>query len=386
MGSTKKRREVEIYESYWKFTAAHLDITGTKFNNCLNVIILFIDKNKRALEENARSERKFFDSELYKTLQQQIVLVSGFRGKDASLSARKVINQFVKIGFVYPFLVGYHPLVKSFALEMNTEKKEIIFSKIFYESSSLASDVTLDNRHLKHVNFLLKTLEKNRTLSKNDIIALMVTNISNYKDGYLTREQLDMQYQYAMIRGFDERKYNQIAHLIGYLKRFVDLKYDKQEERFWFTDDPQIAEKDFDESFARDGVKHRIYKEELKAESKAIYGDVVCYLEKKPYKSLIASHIKPCVDCLKEYREDQAYDFNNGLLLNPTIDSYFDKKDISFAEDGHILIGKNVAPAIRADFEKLRLDESIQNERRKYYLNYHRRLFEQKNGGMNHGI
>lgn len=38
-----------------------------------------------------------------------------------------------------------------------------------------------------------------------------------------------------------------------------------------------IADKDFDESFARDGVKHRIYKEELKEESMAIYGEAVCY-------------------------------------------------------------------------------------------------------------
>lgn len=272
MGNTKKRRDIEIYENYWKFTAAHLDITGTKFNNCLNVIVTFIDKNKSELEENAKYANDFSESELYKTLQHKIVVTSGFKGKDASLSARKVINQFVKIGFVYPLLIGYHPLVKKFLLETNREKKEIIFSKIFYEASSLASDVTLDNRDLKHVNFLLKTLDKNGSLNKNDIMALMVTDISNYKMGYLTREQLDMQYQYARANEFNERKYNQIAHLIGYLKRFVDVKYDKNEGRFWFANDPQIADKNFDEKFVRDGVKHRIYKEELKEESKMIYG------------------------------------------------------------------------------------------------------------------
>ena len=104
MSNTKKRRDVEVYENYWKFTAAHLDITGTKFNNCLNIIVLFIDKNKTALEENAQSADDFKESELYKELQQQIVHISGFKGKDASLSARKVINQFVKIGFIYPLL------------------------------------------------------------------------------------------------------------------------------------------------------------------------------------------------------------------------------------------------------------------------------------------
>ena len=385
MSNTKKRRDVEVYENYWKFTAAHLDITGTKFNNCLNVIVLFIDKNKKALEENAKSGN-FSDSELYKNLQQQIVAISGFKGNDATLSARKAINQFVKIGFIYPLLVGYHPLVKSFILETNKQKKEIIFSKIFYECSSLASDVTLDHRNLKHVNFLLKTLDKNGSLDKNDIMALMVTNITNYNAGYLTREQLDMQYQYAIVSQFDDRKYNQIAHLIGYLKRFVDLKYDKNEERFWFANDPLIADKDFDESFARDGVKHRIYKEELKEESKALYGKAVCYLDKKPYKSLIASHIKPCVDCLKEHREDQAYDVENGLLLSPTVDSYFDKKDISFSDDGHILIGKGVADAIRVDLEQYSLDQQVLTERRKRYLAYHRRLFELKNGGQKNGI
>ena len=80
MSNTKKRRDIEVYENYWKFTAAHLDITGTKFNNCLNIIILFIDKHKKSLEENAKSSSSFSDSELYKTLQQQIVDISGFKG------------------------------------------------------------------------------------------------------------------------------------------------------------------------------------------------------------------------------------------------------------------------------------------------------------------
>lgn len=381
MAGTKKRRNVEIYENYWKFTAAHLDITGTKFNNCLNVIVMFIDKNLLALKENAEQGLNFSDSDLYKNLQDQIVEISGFKGTDATLSARKAINQFVKIGFVYPLLIGYHPLVKSFIAETNDAKKTIIFSKIFYEASSLASDVTLDNRQLKHVNFLLKTLDENGSLDKKDITALMVTNISNYPKGYLTRSDLDLQYKYAITIGFDDRKYNQISHLKGYLKRFTDLVYDKNEERFWFADDPSIADRDFDVTYRRDGVKHRIYKEELKEESKSLYGEAVCYLDKRPYKSLIASHIKPCVDCLKEDREDQAYDVNNGLLLSPTVDSYFDKKDITFADDGSIIVGKDVADSVRVEFQKYSLDKNLLNNSRKRYLEYHRRLFAEKNGG-----
>lgn len=190
MAETKRRRPVEVYEQYWKFTAAHLDITGTKFNNCLNVIVMFIDRHLPELQENARNRDDFADSDLYRNLQEQIVLISDFKGKDATLSARKVINQFVKIGFVYPFLIGYHPLVKEF-LRAGKQKKTLLFSRIFYEASSLASDVTLDNRDLKHVNFLLKTLDHNGSLDKKDIMALMVTDITNYPRGYLTREELD---------------------------------------------------------------------------------------------------------------------------------------------------------------------------------------------------
>lgn len=380
MAGTKKRRETEVYENYWKFTAAHLDIAGTKFNNCLNIIVLFIDKNKKELEDNAKQALNFTDCDLYKQLQQKIVEISGFKGKDVKLSARKAINQFVKIGFVEPFLLGYHPLVKAFIRETNKEQKKILFSKIFYECSSLASDVTVDHRELKHVKFLLKTLDKNGSLDKKDIMALMVTDITNYSEGYLTREQLALQYQYAIVSEFDERKYNQIEHLTGYLKRFVDLKYDKREERFWFADDPMIADRDFEKDYKRDGVKHRIYKDELKAESQALYGAVVCYLDKKAYKSLIASHIKGLMDCLKENREDQAYDVNNGLLLSPTVDSYFDKHDISFADDGKILIGKAVDDTVRVDLEKFSLDEKVLNENRKKYLEYHRAIFYKKNG------
>lgn len=383
---TKRRREVEVYESYWKFTAAHLDITGTKFNNCLNIIINFIDDNKTAIEENAKMNKKFATCDLYTNLQHKIVLLSDFKGKNATLSARKVINQFVKIGFIYPFLLGYHPLVKSFVKEEREEKKKIIFSKIFYENSSLVSNVTADNRDLKHVAFLLKTLDKSGPLTKQDITALMVTNITQYKKGYLTREELESQYRYAVINGFKERKYNQIEHLTRYLKRFVDLVYDKRKEEFWFKDDLEVTDLDFDETYARDGVKHRIYKDELKEESRQLYGAVVCYCTKIKYKSLIASHIKPCVDCLKEHREDQAYDVNNGLLLNPLIDSYFDKKDISFTDDGEILFGKNVDERVRQEFKDYCLDLAILNDNRKEYLQYHRRLFEEKNRGQKCGI
>ena len=377
---TKKRRETEIYENYWKFTAAYTDIMGPGFYRCLSVILFFIDENRSELEENARQRQDFSGSDLYRRLQKLIVQVSGFQGKDPTASARKAINQFVKIGFVNPMLLGYHPLARAFLHADSAAKKQILFSRIFYENSSLASDVTVDRRDLKHIAFFLRTLDHNGSLDRDDVMALMVTDITHYKNGYLTREELDQQHRFAVACGFDGRKYNQIDHLKGHLRRVVDLKYDPAEERFWFAEDPQVAERDFDRSFARDGVKHRIYKEELKEESRMLYGKPVSYLSKKPYKVLIASHIKPLAQCLREGREDQAYDVNNGLLLDPNADSYFDKMDISFADDGEILFGNGVEAEIRRELGEYRLDPAVLNESRREYLRYHRDRFREKNG------
>ena len=39
MARTKKRQEVEMYEEYWKLTAAWTDIMGPKFNSSLRVVL-----------------------------------------------------------------------------------------------------------------------------------------------------------------------------------------------------------------------------------------------------------------------------------------------------------------------------------------------------------
>ena len=379
MAKTKKRRNIEIYENYWKFTAALTDIYGSKFHNALSVIVNFIDKNKEALENNAKEKNKFNKSELYNELQKMIVEMMDFSGKDATLSARKIINLYVKIGFISPFLVGYHTLTKAFLLAEEKEEKQILFSKIFYEKSSLASGTTKDNSHLKHISFFLQTLDYNKTLTNNDLTALMVTDITKYKTGYLTREQLNEQYRFAKVNKFEDRKYNQISHLIAYLKNFIDLKYDKENETFWFADDPKIADKEFDAKYPRDNIKHRIYKKELKEESKGLYGNVVCMFDKKPYDKLIASHIKPFKDCMKQGKENEAYDPENGLLLNTVIDSYFDKFKVSVDNDGKILINKSVPDIFKNEFTNYCLDEQILTPKRREYLEYHRKIFNERN-------
>lgn len=170
--------------------------------------------------------------------------------------------------------------------------------------------------------------------------------------------------------------------MTSYLKHFVDFKYLSKKKVFTFENDDEIQrildDESIPETYKRDAVKHRIYKEELKLESEKIYGRQICYVEKLAYTVLIASHIKECARCLKEKRENQAYDVDNGLLLSPNIDSYFDKHDISFDEEGKILFGKRVDVEIKKNYSGFALDEKVLTEKRKKYLVVHRAIFDEK--------
>jgi len=224
-----------------------------------------------------------------------------------------------------------------------------------------------------------KMPKEHRALTMKDITALMVTDITQYKRGYLTVDELNSQYFFAKEYRFEDRKYNQIAHLASHLEHFVDLKFDSQKGEFWFENDLQIKDLDPDKTFKRDMICHRFFKEELKIESGRIYGRPVCYVEEVQHKTLVASHIKPCIDCLRQQKEDEAYDVNNGLLLSPTMDSYFDKKDITFSDEGEIIIGGGVPDDFAIKLKGFKLNSALMTPERKCYLGYHRTLFEAKN-------
>ena len=108
--------------------------------------------------------------------------------------------------------------------------------------------------------------------------------------------------------------------------------------------------------------------------------EIVCYAQKICCKGLVASHIKPSEVCLKEGKPEEAYDYNNGLLLQPNVDAYFDKFDISFDENGTILFDPAVTPDIINKFKDFKLDKEILNSKRLEYLKYHREKFNKKSG------
>lgn len=51
-------------------------------------------------------------------------------------SARKVINQYVKIEFIYPFLSGYNKMVPQFIQARAKQEKKVLYSKMLYEGAS----------------------------------------------------------------------------------------------------------------------------------------------------------------------------------------------------------------------------------------------------------
>ena len=380
--STKRAKQNQQYDEYWKLTVEYTDIFGAPFNNTLKVIVKFIDDNiekinnidiEKYKSKNKEEKSKFQD--LYGELQSIIFTI--YHKEDFG-SIRKSINQFVKLGFISPYLKGYHKLTKKFLNISSSDKemKKSVFSEIFYDNASFNSSITNNNTNKKEINFLLKTLmyHPDKVLSKQDIIALMVTDLSSFSKGYLTADELKEQYNYSKAIDFEENKYNQIAYMFTFLNLMPDLTAHK-DKGVAFAEDGLVLS---DIDTTRDPYMHALYRNNLKLESKRVYNDIVCYVEKIPYKGLVASHIKPCHVCLEELNTTEAYDYNNGLLIQQNIDAYFDKFDLSFNDDGTMLIASNVDENIAEKYCKYTLDKEILTPERLKYLSYHRNRFFEK--------
>lgn len=348
---------MQKYENYWSTTMALTDFNGDKFIKSLDLIIDFINVNL-PFE---------FSNTIYENLQN---IVNQYLQIN-EISIRKVINTYVKLGFVNYNLQGVHPLAKEYVKTQDNEKRRIIFSKIVYSNSSFNRSVTVDSKQ-KEMNFLIKTLTHLEKLEETDIIALMTINdTSLYSKGYLTRGELDKAKQYAKLIGFQDRKYNQIQHLFSILSFLEDLFIDKKTKLLCFEEDKDLyltLDRNKNDK-PRDSYLHKLYKHELKKEVKSFYTKEKCMVEKLDYPSLIASHILP----FKDANDYQAYDPNNGLLLSRNLDILFDQGYITFSIDGKIIISKNLSKDLYSYLDKndYQLDEVFLTKDRINYLKYH---------------
>ncbi|MCP1660139.1 HNH endonuclease [Neisseria perflava] len=224
------------------------------------------------------------------------------------------------------------------------------------------------------MNFLIQTLVEHPLgkLSKEEILALMLVNITSYPKGFLNIDELSKYQQQAVELGFIKRKYNQIDYLWNLLKKLDNLTIVQNE--VCFTEDAERVFGNYIEisSRKRDPYLHRLYKNQLQEESEEYFNGVKCMLEQLSYPVLIASHIKPFVDS----NDQEAYDPNNGLLLSRTIDSLFDLKYISFNDDGTMLKSNQLATDVWNYWKNFKLPKEVLNPQRLEYLKYHRSLID----------
>lgn len=370
MSYKKRPSQTQRYENYWKLTLEYSDIHGEQFSTTLEIILYFIDTNWGNIKAG-------YSSELYKDLQKSI---ENIYPKADSASTRKSINQFIKLGFIKPYLKGYQSETRSFLNATSDEERELIFSEIYYKYSSFNSAVTKDDTNTRQVNFLLKTLmyHPEQQLTKNEIIALMTVDISKIRKGFLTYEELQRNMAKADQIEFISRKYNQVNYFSNLLRYIPGIRVSSDKSLITYTEDATVQLSDTID-VSRDPTMFRIMKEKIKQESKEIYGTVLCYLTKREQKGLVVSHIWRSSEALREMDVEAAYDPNNALILEPTTDQYFDKHDMTITRDGYPNFNKMMPDGLVDNLINLKIDDEILNPSRKKYLDIHVQNFVEKN-------
>lgn len=365
----KKVIKNQEYDQYWKLTVEYSNIHGESFRDTLRIIIRFMDENKKIIENKEKTI-----SALYKELQERVASV--FEKADRG-SVRKSINQFVKLGFVKPHFKSYHKLTQKFLNASTNEQREIIFSQIYYVSATLSSAITVDHSETREINFLLKTLmyHPSKKLTEEDVISLMNTDIIQHPRGYLDKTELEKKYKYASLINFDKKKYNQISYFYRFLKFVPGLTIDKRD--IMYTEDAStILSGNIDTT--RDPLMYRIMKENLKMESRDIYGKEVCYFTKMETKGLVTSHIWRSENALANMNIEAAYDYRNALLLEQNVDAYFDKYDLTFNNVGTPFFGREVTKDFKDRHQNDKLDEEVLDECRLEYMSIHNQEYFKK--------
>jgi hypothetical protein len=91
------------------------------------------------------------------------------------------------------------------------------------------------------------------------------------------------------------------------------------------------------------------------------------------YKICIASHIVPW-----KISEEDRLEIDNGILLSPDLDALFDKKLISFKDNGKIIMSKKILKNISMLGINEEMSLSKVTEGMKKYLSWHREKFYEK--------
>lgn len=340
----------QIYEKYWQLTLEYSDCASYEFNTCLQIIIDFIDNN----------DTSTYSKELYQELQKKVF---SFNPKRDYASVRKSINQFLKLGFVNNFLQSYHHKTKEFLSQKDIVIKKRIYSEIMYDNASFSRSVT-NPCDYREINFLIKTLEHCGSINKANLLAIMTQDVT--QKSYLTYEELQAETKRILQLGFQDRKYNQVNYLWDICKNILVGIYEDSD--YLTLEKPEYSENEKKITKARDSYKQTLYKYDLYNESLALNDEILCFVESFKFPSLIASHIKPYIQC----EAHEQFDSNNGLLLSKNMDYLFDNGWISFTESGGIMCADNLDFRLKEYLSQKKLDKKYLNEKRLEYLKYHR--------------
>lgn len=360
-----KNKEEKKYDQYWSYTAAYTDLTGEKAVSALRACVDYLIQ---------RGDKPYSIKD-YSEMQRKVIELEDI----GDVSARKAINQFVKLGFLKPKLAGYNNETIEFLNARDEHERKSVLSKIVYKyanfDNSMTRPVASDSRQIK---FLIKTLEEVGKLTQQELVALMTVKIEDFPEGYLTAVELQAQYKSAQENNFFKRKYNQVSHLKSLLNNLDNLTI--RDSTIYFSDDEEVNQDKEKQNKGRDPYLQRIFKSELIQESIRIYSCDVpedkpidkpkCMVEGLSHPVLIASHIKPYSKCAKE--DGSQFDVNNGLLLSKNLDSLFDLGYITFDNDGNIKPSYKLSPDMFEYLAEFHLDNRFLNENRIKYLEYHR--------------
>jgi len=370
-----KNKKNQRYEEYWKFTAAKTDFKNKLFIEGLKIIVDRIDQKDAYIYKDNKVPSS------YQKLQESLVKLNGWDSKDTCANARKEINTWVKLGFLSSGLKNYHPRTRQFLEASSDFERNTILAKIFLDGNQFeASVANNDPGKTNRVKFLMRTLEHNKKLTKDDLFGIMLTNPDEYDQGFLNENQLKERNTYAKEIGFKKRKYNQIGHLKSILKFLNQYIVFINGELHHRDDDDEIQQLSKPKGKPiRSQTEQQNFRDLLIVESNRILGESEdntrcrCMLSNRPTsKSRIrASHIWAYRMC----DEDAEYDPNNGLLLAEDTDYYFDNGIISFSDDGTVLMKNDLDIEWKKIFKEMKLNKKFLNTGRKDFLKTHRKIY-----------
>lgn len=389
----KKVIRDQHYEDYWKLTLGVTAYYSNSFIRPLKMIMDHIDQyhlsNKK---KDELMKGNYLNQEVTHGKELEAKLSKAFPKKDKTgASTRKLINTFIKLGFVKPYLGGYVPAAKEY-IKPNQSKETLqrLFSDTVYEYATFSSSQTVDDTDKNQIKFLVNTLinRKSRMLTGSEMIGLMNMDISSTKGSntlvYAHEKDIRDNTSWANTIHFEKRKYNQIRYLFNLTSKLnLFSKSEKDGELYiCMSEDADKYLPKVNNKVQRDSYRFANMKKAVYDESERIYNEKLCWLTKRKTEGLVVSHIYGSAEALSNWDTDAAYDPNNALLLDPgSPDKYFDKHKFTIDPvNGEIIFSKDVSESFVEESQKnhYHIDKEILNPDRITYIKIHNKEFKEK--------